>query len=168
MDFVSRSLSSTAQRSYNRGMPVFDEKQEELEHYETMMGVPRGRLAVTMDTITDAMALVGQHGVYCQSQRWPGKPVMDVQMIMKNLTDAKELIPSVMEALRQEEQSFTENRELNDGTQNLLAGLHGPWHSRRCRPAHLVGVDLDHSHRLHLLVDSLSQRMVRMTRAALA
>ena len=49
-------------------MPVFVEKQEELEHYETMMGVPRGRLAVTMDTITDAMALVGQHGVYCQSQ----------------------------------------------------------------------------------------------------
>jgi hypothetical protein len=41
-------------------MPVFDEKQEELEHYETMMGVPRGRLAVTMDMITDAMALVGQ------------------------------------------------------------------------------------------------------------
>ena len=35
-------------------MPVFDEKQEELEHYETMMGIPRGRLAVTMDMITDA------------------------------------------------------------------------------------------------------------------
>jgi len=81
------------------GMPVFDEKQEELEHYETMMGIPRGRLAVTMDTITDAMALVGQHGVYCQSQRWPGKPVMDIQIIMKNLTDAKELIQSVMEEL---------------------------------------------------------------------
>ncbi len=30
------------------------------EHYETMMGVPRGRLAVTMDLVTDAMALVGQ------------------------------------------------------------------------------------------------------------
>lgn len=81
-------------------MPVFDEKQEELEHYETMMGVPRGRLAVTMDTITDAMALVGQHGVYCQSQRWPGKPVMDIQIIMKSLTDAKELIQSVMEELK--------------------------------------------------------------------
>jgi hypothetical protein len=81
-------------------MPVFDEKQEELEHYETMMGIPRGRLAVTMDTITDAMALVGQHGVYCQSQRWPGKPVMDIQIIMKNLTDAKELIQSVMEELK--------------------------------------------------------------------
>ena len=89
-----------AREGYNLSMPVFDEKQEELEHYETMMGVPRGRLAVTMDMITDAMALVGQHGVYCQSQRWPGKPVMDIQMVMKNLGDAKELIQSVMEKLK--------------------------------------------------------------------
>jgi hypothetical protein len=81
-------------------MAVFNEKQEELEHFEMRMGVPRGRLAVTMDLVTDAMALVGQHGVYCQSQRWPGKPVMDVQLIMKNLTDAKELIQSVMEELK--------------------------------------------------------------------
>src|SRR5438874_13548828 len=85
---------------YNLSMPVFEEKREELEHFETMMGVPRGRLAVTMDMITDAMALVGQHGVYCQSQRWPGKPVMDIQIIMKSLTDAKELIQSVMEELQ--------------------------------------------------------------------
>src|SRR5712692_10436368 len=94
------SLCSIQSGGYNRGIPVFDEKKEELEHYETMMGVPRGRLAVTMDTITDAMALVGQHGVYCQSQRWPGKPVMDIQIIMKSLTDAKELIQSVMEELK--------------------------------------------------------------------
>ena len=80
-------------------MPVFDEKHEELDHYETMMGVSRGRLAVTMDVITDAMALVGQHGVYCQSQRWPGKPVLDIQIVMKNLGDAKELIQSVMAEL---------------------------------------------------------------------
>jgi hypothetical protein len=85
---------------YNLAMAVFDEKQDELEHYETMMGVPRGRLAVTMDTITDAMALIGQHGVYCQSQRWPGKPVLDIRMVMKSLTDAKELIQSVMEELK--------------------------------------------------------------------
>jgi hypothetical protein len=84
-------------------MAVFDEKQEELEHFETRMGVPRGRLAVTMDLVTDAMALVGQHGVYCQSQRWPGQPVMDVQLIMKNLSGAKELIQSVMQELRSRE-----------------------------------------------------------------
>jgi hypothetical protein len=81
-------------------MPVFEEKREELEHFETMMGVSRGRLAVTMDMITDAMALVGQHGVYCQSQRWPGKPVLDVQIVMKSLSDAKELIQSVMQELK--------------------------------------------------------------------
>ena len=80
-------------------MPVFNEKQEELEHYETMMGVPRGRLAVTMD-----MALVGQHGVYCQSQRWPGKPVLDIQLVMKGLNDAKELIQSVMAELSKQPQ----------------------------------------------------------------
>jgi hypothetical protein len=57
-------------------------------------------LFITMDLVTDAMPLVGQHGVYCQSQRWPGKPVMDVQLIMKNLTDAKESIQSVMEELK--------------------------------------------------------------------
>jgi len=82
-------------------MPVFDEKREELEHYVTMMGVPRGRLEVTMDMITDAMSLVGQHGVYCQSQRWPGKPVMDIQLVMKGLTDAKEVIQSGMAELKQ-------------------------------------------------------------------
>ncbi len=85
---------------YNQSMRVLEEKREELEHFETMMGVSRGRLAVTMDMITDAMALVGQHGVYCQSQRWPGKPVLDVQIVMKSLTGAKELIQSVMEELK--------------------------------------------------------------------
>jgi hypothetical protein len=85
---------------YNHRMAVFEDKREELEKYEFMMGIPRGRLAVTMDLITDAMAFVGQHGVYCQSQRWPGKPVMDIQIIMKQLTDAKELLQSVMQELQ--------------------------------------------------------------------
>ena len=80
-------------------MSVYEEKREELEKYEFMMGTARGRIAVTMDLVTDAMALVGQHGVYCQSQRWPGKPVMDIQLIMKQLEDAKELMRSVMHEL---------------------------------------------------------------------
>ena len=33
-------------------MPAFDEHREELEHYETMMGPHRGRLAVTLDLLT--------------------------------------------------------------------------------------------------------------------
>jgi hypothetical protein len=81
-------------------MSVYDEKREDLERHEMMLGIPRGRLAVTLDMITDAMALVGQHGVYCQSQRFVGKPTMDIQIVMKSLTGAKELIQSVMEELR--------------------------------------------------------------------
>ena len=80
-------------------MSVYSEKREELEQYETMMGVPRGRLAVGMDLMTDAMALVGQHGVYCQSLRQPGMPAMDIQLVLKCLADAKELVQSAMEEL---------------------------------------------------------------------
>jgi hypothetical protein len=85
---------------YNQAMSVLDEKRAELDHYEFMMGKSRGRLAVALDTLTDALTMVGQHGVYCQSARQPGKPAMDIQIVMKGITDAKELITSVMEELR--------------------------------------------------------------------
>jgi len=75
---------------------VYQERREELEKHEFMMGLPRGRLAVTLDVLTDALVLVGQHGVYCQSSRQPGKPAMDIQLISKSISDAKELIAGVM------------------------------------------------------------------------
>ncbi|HEX4228086.1 MAG TPA: hypothetical protein VHZ07_05410 [Bryobacteraceae bacterium] len=81
-------------------MSVYQERKEELERHEFMMGIERGRLAVTLDCITDAMVLVGQHGVYCQSARQIGKPAMDIQLITKSLADAKELISSVLEELK--------------------------------------------------------------------
>jgi hypothetical protein len=80
---------------------VFDEKRQELELHELQMGIPRGRLAVSLDILTDALTLVGQHGVYCQSARQLGKPAMDIQIIVNELSAAKELISSVMEELRQ-------------------------------------------------------------------
>jgi hypothetical protein len=81
-------------------MSAFDEHKEELEHYEQMMGTYRGRLAVTLDRLTNAMVLVGQHGVYCHSNRDPDKPTMDIQLITQELRQAKELIQSLMEELR--------------------------------------------------------------------
>ena len=81
-------------------MSAFDEHKEELEHYEQMLGAHRGRLAVTLDRLTNAMILVGQHGVYCHSNRDPQKPTMDIQLITEELRKAKELIQSVMEELR--------------------------------------------------------------------
>jgi hypothetical protein len=83
-------------------MSVFDDKRDELEQHEFMMGVPRGRLAVTMDMLTDALVLVGQHGVYCRSDRNPSQPSNDMQIVLKALNDAKELISTVMEELRKE------------------------------------------------------------------
>ena len=79
---------------------VYEERRDELEKHEFMMGVPRGRLAVTLDVLTDALVLVGQHGVYCQSARQPGKPAMDIQLITKSITDAKDLISGVMKELK--------------------------------------------------------------------
>ena len=78
---------------------AFDEQRETLEKHEFMMGKSRGRLAVTLDMLTDAMVLVGQHGVYCTSARNPAKPALDLQAVMHQLTGAKELIQSVMQAL---------------------------------------------------------------------
>lgn len=81
-------------------MSIYDDRREELEQHEFMMGVPRGRLAVALDVLTDALVLVGQHGVYCQSARQPGKPAMDVQIVTKCITDAKALIADVMAELK--------------------------------------------------------------------
>jgi hypothetical protein len=86
-------------------MSAFDDHKDELAHYEQMLGAHRGRLAVTLDRVTNAMVLVGQHGVYCHSQRDPTKPVMDIQIISDELRKAKELIQSVMEDLRVEREN---------------------------------------------------------------
>jgi hypothetical protein len=85
-------------------MSAFNEHQEELEHFEQRFGRDRGRLAVSLDRITNALVLVGQHGVYCTSQRNPSVPAMDLRMVTQELTHAKELIQSVMEELRKARQ----------------------------------------------------------------
>ena len=81
-------------------MSAFEDHQEELEHYEQMFGRERGRLAVSLDRLTNALVLVGQHSVYCTSQRNPTLPAMDIRIIVNELTHAKELVQSVMEELR--------------------------------------------------------------------
>jgi hypothetical protein len=81
-------------------MSVYTELREELEKHEFAMGLERGRLAVALDVLTDALVLVGQHGVYCQSARQPGRPAMDIQIITKSLGQAKELVAGVMDELR--------------------------------------------------------------------
>jgi hypothetical protein len=81
-------------------MNAFDEHKEELEHFEQMYGRERGRLAVSLDRMTNALVLVGQHGVYCTSQRNPAVPAMDLRIITQELEHAKQLVQSVMEELK--------------------------------------------------------------------
>ena len=78
-------------------MSVHDKHRDTLETHETMLGAANGRLAVALDLLTDALALIGQHGVYCQSARVPGKPAMDIRLVLEQIGDAKELVQSVIE-----------------------------------------------------------------------
>jgi hypothetical protein len=87
-------------------MSAFQEHKDELEHYEQMFGRDRGRLAVSLDRLTNALVLVGQHGVYCTSQRNPAVPAMDVRMVVQELVHAKELVQAVMEEMRKERRSL--------------------------------------------------------------
>ena len=78
---------------------AFDKHRDSLEVHETMMGPARGRLAVALDLLTDSVALVGQHGIYCRSERYVGKPKMDIALVLEQLGDAKELLQSAMEQI---------------------------------------------------------------------
>jgi hypothetical protein len=83
-----------------QSMNAFEEHKDELEHFEQMYGRERGRLAVSLDRMTNALVLVGQHGVYCTSQRNPAVPAMDLRIIAQELEHAKQLVQSVMEELK--------------------------------------------------------------------
>jgi hypothetical protein len=83
-------------------MTILDDKRDELERYEFMMGQERGRLAVALDLLTDALILTGQHGVYCVSNRNPSAPRLDLQAVLEGIGGAKSLIQSVMASLEAE------------------------------------------------------------------
>jgi hypothetical protein len=89
-------------------MSIFHQRRDELEKHEFMMGAARGRLAVALDALTDALVLVGQHGVYCVSNRNPSQPALDLQTVSGEINGAKELIQSVMEELRLEREKERE------------------------------------------------------------
>ena len=86
-------------------MSVFHDQRDALEQHEFMMGVARGRLAVTLDMLTEALIMVGQHGVYCTSSRNPAVPALDLQVVLSQITGAKDLVSSVMEELVREREA---------------------------------------------------------------
>jgi hypothetical protein len=84
------------------------QRHDELERFEFMMGFERGRFAVTLDMLTDALILIGQHGVYCTSSRNPSKPALDLEAVLGQIGGAKELIQTVMERLQSKTEAARE------------------------------------------------------------
>ena len=83
-------------------MSLLDDKQEDLEKHEFMMGAARGKLAVSLDLLTDALVLAGQHGVYCRSNRNPAKPSPDIATVIDAINAAKQLISDSMAEIKRE------------------------------------------------------------------
>ena len=50
-----------------------------------MMGTEAGGLALALDTLTDVMAMLGQHKVYCRVEKGPraGQPPLDLAEILE-------------------------------------------------------------------------------------
>jgi hypothetical protein len=88
--------------AFYRHGDVFHARAQELEREEFMRGEARGRLAVALDVLTDALILVGQHGVYCASERNPTLPKMDLQAVLAGIGGAKELVASALGKLTDE------------------------------------------------------------------
>jgi hypothetical protein len=84
---------------------LLEHYQEAKERYDFQMGPIRGSLATALDILTDALALVGQHGVYCRSTRQPQYPAMDVRLVMEQIEDSKGLIIGAMEAIKNRQQA---------------------------------------------------------------
>ena len=86
--------------AFYRHGDVFHARAQELEREEFMRGAAAGRLSVAMDLLTDALVLVGQHGVYCRSERNASQPKLDLQQVLASIGGAKELLASAMEEMR--------------------------------------------------------------------
>lgn len=76
--------------------------RERLDDYRTMMGDEAGNLAFVLDRLTDVMALVGQHTVYCRIEKGlhAGEPALDLSAVLAGLRDAKALVQETMLRLR--------------------------------------------------------------------
>ncbi|HEV2578612.1 MAG TPA: hypothetical protein VGU25_15515 [Acidobacteriaceae bacterium] len=101
---MADELKATGTPFYRHG-DILHSRGEELEREIFMRGETAGRLAVALDTLTDALVLVGQHGVYCTSNRNPAVPKLDLQAVLAGIGGAKELIAGAMDHLRKQKEA---------------------------------------------------------------
>ncbi len=85
-------------------MQLTPAEQQQLEDYQTMMGPEAGSLALALDSLTDVMALLGQHKVYCRVEKGPraGEPPLDLIELLELLQKTKLLVQRSMLHLRED------------------------------------------------------------------
>jgi hypothetical protein len=83
-------------------MPLDDAERDVLENYRTMLGDDAGSLALALDQLTDVMAAVGQHKVYCRVEKGPraGEPSLDILALLQTLQNTKDLVQTTLLRLR--------------------------------------------------------------------
>jgi hypothetical protein len=83
-------------------MSLSPAEQDQLRDYQFMMGEDAGRLALALDQLTDVMALVGQHKVYCRVEKGPraGEPPLDIGELLDTLQKAKTLVQTTLLRLK--------------------------------------------------------------------
>jgi hypothetical protein len=96
---VANEAKPVATAFYRQG-DILHARGEELEREIFMRGQARGRLSVALDVLTDALVLIGQHGVYCTSNRNPAMPKLDLQAVLADIGGAKELVAGAMDELQ--------------------------------------------------------------------
>ena len=84
-------------------MPLSDDEQTKLDDLRFMLGRDAGALALVLEQLTDAMAIAGQHTVYCRVEKGPraGAPPLDVVDLLDTLAKAKEMVQETMLKLRE-------------------------------------------------------------------
>jgi hypothetical protein len=79
-------------------------ERDQLDDYRHMMGPTAGTLALALDQLTDVMAMLGQHKVYCRVEKGPraGEPPLDLLELLDTLQKAKGLVQETLLALRED------------------------------------------------------------------
>ncbi len=78
---------------------VYAEHAAALEELGLRLGQDRGRLALGLDLLTEALVAAGSHAVYCRRSDDQAHPSRDMQAIAARIEQAKHLIQDVMGSL---------------------------------------------------------------------
>jgi hypothetical protein len=85
-------------------MELTPAERDQLDDYQHMMGQTAGALALALDRLTDVMALLGQHKIYCRVEKGPraGEPPLDLLEVLDTLQKAKGLVQETLLTLRED------------------------------------------------------------------